>query len=159
MEEVLKNLKDWQNYVSIPRKELDGFSICPFAKTEKLDYDIIISEEELLIQILTKEKTNKELFIFVDVDRKLSSDIAENLVNFYNEISSGYSYFIDDFSNPNYIRDINTGNGKYIVIIAQRNDILESARKKLIKTNYYSMIEPEYLKKIGVKLNDRSKDY
>lgn len=154
MEEVLKNLKDWQEYVSIPRKELDGFSICPFSKTEKLEYEIVESEEKLLIQILRKEKTNKELFIFVDADRKLSSDIAENLVNFYNEISSGYSYFIDDFSNPNYIRNINTGNGKYIVIIAQRNDILESARNKLKKTDYYSMIDGEYLKKIGVNLNE-----
>ena len=154
MEEVLKDLNSWQEYVSIKRKELDGFSICPFAKTEKLDYDIIISQEELLIQVLKKEKTHKEFFIFVDVDRKLSSDIAENLVNFYNEISFEYSYFIDDFANPNYIRSINTGNGKYIVIIAQRNDILESARKKLIKTKYYSMIEPEYLKKIGVNFDE-----
>ena len=154
MEEVLKNLLDWQEYVSVPRKELKGFSICPFAKSEKIEYEIIESEEKLLIQILKQEKTNKEMFIFVDKNKTLTSEITENLINFYNEISSEYSYFIDDYNNPNYINGINTVNGNYIIIIAQRNDVLESARKKLIKTNYYSMIEPEYLKKIGVNLNE-----
>lgn len=154
MEEVLRHLNEWKEFVSIPRKELNGFSICPFAKSEKIKYEIIESEEKLLIQILKSEKKKNELNIFVDKFGKLTSEIAENLVNFYNEISSDYSYFIDDHNNPNYVNKINTGNGKYIIIIAQRNDILESARKKLIKTNYYSMIEPEYLKKIGVKLND-----
>nr|QMP82867.1 MAG: hypothetical protein [Caudoviricetes sp.] len=154
MEEVLKNLLDWQEYVSIPREELNGFAICPFAKTEKLEYEIVESEQKLLIQILKREKTNKEMFIFVDKNKTLTSEITENLINFYNEISSEYSYFIDDYNNPNYINGINAGNGNYIIIIAQRNDVLESVRKKLIKTNYYSMIEPEYLKKIGVNLNE-----
>ena len=154
METLLNHLNHWKEFVSTPREELDGFPICPFAKSEKIEYEIIESEQKLLIQILKQEKTNKEMFIFVDKNKTLTSEITENLINFYNEISSEYSYFIDDYNNPNYINGINTVNGNYIIIIAQRNDVLESARKKLIKTNYYSMIEPEYLKKIGVNLNE-----
>jgi hypothetical protein len=45
---------------------------------------------------------------------------------------------------------VNTGNGKYIIIIAQKNNILNAARNKLKKTNYYSFLDKEYLKKIGV---------
>ncbi len=83
---------------------------------KNLEYQIVESEEKLLIQILKKEKSNEEFFIFVDENEKLTLDTAENLVRFYNEISYTYNYRIDN-------TDINR---KYIVIIAQRTDILDS---------------------------------
>jgi hypothetical protein len=147
---MLEDLKNWQNYVSEPRKELDGFPICPFAISENINFDIILSEKELLIQILKKEKEGVNLFMMVDENEKLTSESAESLVKFYNSISDKYSYFVDDYSNPQYMNDINTGNGKYIIIIAQKNNILNAARNKLKKTNYYSFLDKEYLKKIGV---------
>ena len=44
MEKVLEDLENWREYVSTPRKELDGFAICPFSKKAEIVYDIIKSE-------------------------------------------------------------------------------------------------------------------
>jgi len=150
MEKMLEDLKTWQKYVSESRKELDGFPICPFAMTENINFEIISSEKTLLIQILKKEKEGVNLFMFIDKNKILTSLLAERLVEFYNSISDEYSYFVDDYSNPQYMNEVNTGNGKYIIIIAQKNNILNTARNKLKKTNYYDFLDKEYLKKIGV---------
>jgi hypothetical protein len=150
MEKMLEDLKTWQKYVSESRKELDGFPICPFAMTENINFEIISSEKTLLIQILKKEKEGVNLFMFIDKNKILTSLLAERLVEFYNSISDEYSYFVDDYSNPQYMNEVNTGNGKYIIIIAQKNNILNAARNKLKKTNYYDFLDKEYLKKIGV---------
>nr|QMP83733.1 MAG: hypothetical protein [Caudoviricetes sp.] len=150
MEKMLEDLKTWQKYVSESRKELDGFPICPFAMTENINFEIISSEQTLLIQVLKKEKEGVNLFMMVDENEKLTSESAESLVKFYNSISDKYSYFVDDYNNPQYMNEVNTGNGKYIIIIAQNNNILNAARNKLKKTNYYSFLDKEYLKKIGV---------
>lgn len=147
---MLEELKTWRNYVSQPRRELGGLPICPFSMSENIDFEIIKSDEELLIQVLRKEKEGDNLFMLVDKNKKLTSESAESLANFYNSISDQYSYFVDDYSNPQYMNGVNTGNGKYIIIIAQKNDILNAARNKLKKTNYYSFLDKEYLKKIGV---------
>jgi hypothetical protein len=147
---MLEELKAWQNYVSSPKKELDGLPICPFAMSENINFEIIKSDKELLIQILKKEKEGVNLFMMVDKNKKLTSESAESLVNFYNSISDKYRYFVDDYNNPQYMNGVNTGNGKYIIIIAQKNNILNAARNKLKKTNYYSFLDKEYLKKIGV---------
>jgi hypothetical protein len=147
---MLEELKAWQNYVSSPKKELDGLPICPFAMSENINFEIIKSDKELLIQILKKEKEGVNLFMMIDKNKKLTSESAESLVNFYNSISDKYRYFVDDYNNPQYMNGVNTGNGKYIIIIAQKNNILNAARNKLKKTNYYSFLDKEYLKKIGV---------
>lgn len=150
MEKMLEDIKTWQKYVSESRKELDGFPICPFAMTENINFEIISSEKALLIQVLKKEKERVNLFMFIDKNKILTSSLAKGLVEFYNSISDEYSYFVDDYSNPQYMNEINTGNGKYIIIIAQKNNILNAARNKLKNTNYYDFLDKEYLKKIGV---------
>jgi len=150
---MLEDLKNWKNYVSKPRKELDGVPICPFAASENITFEVVLSDKELLIQVLKKEKEDINLFMFIDKNKILNSESAEGLVEFYNSISDKYSYFVDDYNNPQYMNGINTGNGKYIIIIAQKKDILEAARNKLKKTNYYNFLDSDYLRKIGV-IND-----
>lgn len=150
---MLEDLKNWQNYVSKPRKELDGVPICPFAASENITFEVVLSDKELLIQVLKKEKEDINLFMFIDKNKILNSESVEGLVEFYNSISDKYSYFVDDYNNPQYMNGINTGNGKYIIIIAQKKDILEAARNKLKKTNYYNFLDSDYLRKIGV-IND-----
>lgn len=147
-----KVLKDWQDYVSVPREQLNGFSVCPFAKSEKIDYNIIKSENELLTQVLKKEQTKTPLFMMVDENDVLTSKVAEELVEFYNTLSTEYQYFVDDVNNHQYMNGISTGNCKYIIIVAQRKDVLENARNALRGTGYYGLLDNEYLTKIGVYL-------
>lgn len=157
MEKVLEHLKNWREFVSSPRKELNDFPICPFAKNVEIIFDVIESEESLLVQLLERERCSKPLFMFVDINDILTYDRANYLIDFYNSISRDYQYFIDDVKNPQLMNDINTSNGKYLIIIGQRKDILNVSREKLMKTGYYKFLERKYLEKIGVdveKIND-----
>lgn len=157
MEKVLEHLKNWREFVSYPRKELNDFPICPFARNVEIIFDIIESEETLLVQVLERERRSKPLFMFVDINNILTYDKANYLIDFYNSISRDYQYFIDDVKNPQFMNDINTSNGKYLIIIGQRKDILNVSREKLMKTGYYKFLERKYLEKIGIdveKIND-----
>lgn len=155
---MLDHLNSWKKFVSVPRKELNNFPICPFAKNVEIIFDIIKSEEALLIDVLKRERSFIELFMFVDINNVLTYNKANYLIEFYNNISIDYQYFVDDYSNPQSMGGIDTSNGKYLIIVGQRIDILNSAREKLTKTGYYKFLEKEYLKKIGVKLNEREID-
>jgi hypothetical protein len=157
LEKVLEHLNSWKEFVSAPRKELNDFPICPFAKNAEILFDIIESEEMLLIQVLKRERSSKQLFMFVDINNVLTYTRANYLIDFYNSISRDYQYFVDDVNNPQFMNSVNTSNSKYLIIIGQRNDILNLSREKLMKTGYYKFLEKKYLKKIGVdveKIND-----
>lgn len=150
MEKVLKDLEEWRNYVSTPREELDGFAICPFAKKTEIVYDVIKSEQEIVIDMFKREKSNVEMFMLVDTNNILDNRKAASIITFFNDLSNKYKYFLDDYTNPLYMNGIDVSNKKYLIIIAQRLDVLEDARKKLKKTNYYKFLEKDYLKEIGV---------
>jgi hypothetical protein len=150
MEKVLEHLENWKEFVSSPRKELNDSPICPFAKNVEIIFDIIESEEMLLVQVLKRERSSKPLFMFVDINDILTYDRANYLIDFYNSISRDYQYFVDDVKNPQLMNKINTSNGKYIIIIGQRKDILNTSREKLMKTGYYKFLDRKYLEKIGV---------
>lgn len=151
MEKVLEDLLEWKDYVSIPRKELDGFAICPFSKKTEIVYDIIKSEQEIIIDMIKRERSNVEMFMLVDVNNVLDTRTAISVAKFFNDISDKYKYFLDDYQNPQYMNcTIDVSNKKYLIIIGQRKDVLEDARKKLRKTSYYKFLDKEYLKEIGV---------
>lgn len=150
MEKVLNDLEEWKEYVSISREELDGFAICPFAKKTEIVYDFIKSEQEIIIDMIKREKSNVEMFMLVDVNTVLDTRTAVSIAKFFNQLSDKYKYFLDDYTNPLYMNGIDVSNKKYLIIIAQRLDVLEDARKKLKKTDYYKFLEKDYLKEIGV---------
>lgn len=151
MEKVLKDLEEWKEYVSIPREELEGFSICPFAKKAEIVYDFIKSEQEIIIDMIKRERSNVEMFMLVDVNNVLDTRTAVSIAKFFNDISDKYKYFLDDYQNPQYMNcTVPVSNNNYLIIIGQRIDILENARKKLRKTSYYKFLDKEYLREIGV---------
>lgn len=150
MEEVLKDLEEWRDYVSKPRKELDGFAICPFSKKADIVYDIIKSEQEIIIDMILRERSNVEMFMLVDVNTLLTSLQAIYITRFFNRISSKYKYFLDDYTKPIYMNGLDVSNKKYLIIIGQRTDVLGDARNKLKKTDYHKFLEKDYLREIGV---------
>lgn len=155
MEKVLEDLENWREYVSTPREELDGFAICPFSKKTEIIYDIIKSEQEIIIDMITRERSNVEMFMLVDVNNVLDTRTAVSIAKFFNDISDKYKYFLDDYKNPQYMNcTIDVSNKKYLIIIGQRKDVLEDDRKKLRKTSYYKFLDKEYLKHIGVNLDE-----
>lgn len=154
MEEVLKDLEEWRDYVSKPRKELDGFAICPFSRKADIVFDIIKSEQEIIIDMIKRERSNVEMFMLVDVNDILDTRTAVSIAKFFNQLSDKYKYFLDNPSNPVYMNGIDVSNKKYLIIIGQRKDVLNDARRKLLKTNYYKFLEKDYLKEIGVNVDE-----
>jgi len=151
MEEVLKDLEEWRDYVSKPRKELDGFAICPFSRKAGIIFDIIKSEQEIIIDMIKRERSNVEMFMLVDVNNILDNRTAVSIARFFNDLSDKYKYFVDNPKNPQYMDcTIDVSNKNYLLIIGQRKDVLNDARTKLLKTNYYKFLDKEYLKEIGV---------
>lgn len=150
MEEVLKDLEEWRDYVSKPRQELDGFAICPFSRKADIVFDIIKSEQEIVIDMIKRERSNVEMFMLVDVNNILDNRTAVSIAKFFNQLSDKYKYFLDNPGNPVYMNGIDVSNKKYLIIIGQRVDVLTDARKKLKKTAYYKFLDKDYLREIGV---------
>jgi hypothetical protein len=137
----VKVIANWLKTVKTPRDELDGKSICPFAKmpgiivVEKLSTKSI---EPLGTQItMYVEKTINSTFEEIDaVCRKL------------NKKHKKYIFLPDHPTKKNFINGVETGNGQLPVIIVQTKKELLTARSLLEKTNYYDKWNKEYLEEI-----------
>jgi len=135
------NIEDWINRIKQPREELNGMSVCPFAKST--DYKIIETDGsdinpppwdfELIIYKLPDLYTIEEL-----------NDIAAEYNNLYAEMI----FLPDHKDKKTYINGIQTNNGTCNFILCQWRDNLETARSKLKKTNYYDFWDIDYLHEI-----------
>lgn len=133
-------IRNWVVQVSRIRGELNGFSICPYAKQGK--YKIL----EVDIDKLEVED-GYDVIIFI-VDINLSLENIQKWCKIYNEKHSEWKFFEDCASYDTFINGIQTNNGKYNLILAQPREKLRKYREILAKTNYYSMWDEEYLKEI-----------
>lgn len=133
---------NWIERVSILRSELNGFSICPYAKSGS--YEIVecsvwnyemfgLDEEDVRIMIIEDHLSLKEV---------------QRWVNVYNQFYDKWSYFEDCKSYDTFINEIQTNNGKYNLILGQPKEKLKKAREALAKTSYYSLWKEDYLKEI-----------
>lgn len=134
-------LEDWIKQITQPRRELSGFSVCPYAKG--IDYEIIDTDGsdidpppwnfELIIYKLPIEYTVEEV-----------CTIAEE----YNKIYFDMIFLPDPKDRNTYINGVQTNNGKYNLILCQWRDNLNKAREKLKGTSYYTYWSEDYLKEI-----------
>ena len=131
---------NWIEEVSKSRKELNGFSICPFAKKSK--FKIIECSVEDIVPI-----EGYQVVVFI-VEDYFDLDAILLWVEFYNSKYKKWKFFEDCSNYATYINGIKTNNGKYNLILSQPTDELKKFRENLAKTSYYSMWDKEYLKEI-----------
>ena len=136
-----KHIKTWIKHISEPRKEMNDFSVCPFAKKSKWQcYPIIDSKIDITL-------CKKEVTIFVLLD-----DMSKfQLEKFARQLNKQYPKFIflpDHKTANTKIKGIATGNGKLNLILAQKRRKLDSARKVLDKKGYYKNLSDNYKKKL-----------
>jgi hypothetical protein len=140
MSEKERYILDWIQKVSKKRPELHNFAICPFASTST--YKIIECNAEEIYPI-----DGYNVIIYIIEDEFDLSEV-QKWVDYHNSKHSEWRFFEDCKSYDTFIKDIQTNNGKYNLIIGQPKQELRNFREKLAKTDYYNLWDAEYLKEI-----------
>ena len=140
MTEVEQHIKGWIEKVSDIRPELQGFSVCPFAKNAK--YVVIETLAEDIMPISGYD------VVFYVIEDYFDIESVQYWVNFYNNVYDDWLFF-EDCPYPNtYVGSIQSNNGRYNLILMQNKQHLRKHREKLVKTGYYHHWNDLYLKKI-----------
>lgn len=134
-------MKEWIDRISIKHEELNGFSVCPFAKGSK--YEVIETDGS----DINPPPWDFELIIYKLPD-EYSVDELVNLAAEYNIIFPEMIFLPDHKDRETFINGIATNNGKYNLILCQWRDNLKKARSKLEQTKYYSFWDQSYLEEI-----------
>jgi hypothetical protein len=137
----VKVIAEWLASVKKIRPELDGKSICPFARMPG-----IVVVDKLSIEKV--EPLGSQLTMYVE---DTINSTFEEIDKICRELNNKYRQFIflpDHPDKKNYINGVETGNGHLPVIIVQTKKELLSARAVLEKTDYYDKWNKEYLEEI-----------
>lgn len=139
--DIKKHISNWIEQLSVKHVVLGNFSVCPFARSA--EYEIIETDGsdiappprvfDLIIYVLPDKWTQEELFELSEV---------------YNTMHPKLVFLPDHKDRYTAIKDVQTNNGRYNLILCQWRDELNSAREKLAKTDYYSFWDNDYLKEI-----------
>jgi hypothetical protein len=134
-------LNEWIDQISKPRDELDGMSVCPYAK--KSEFKLV----ETNGSDIDPPPWDFELIVYKLPDHYTIDELV-SIANEYNILYPDMIFLSDHKDRDTFINGVQTNNGKYNLILCQWRNNLESARTKLKTSNYYSFWDQEYLKEI-----------
>lgn len=155
-----ENIIKWINIISENKDELNGFSVCPFAKKALQEEKIYISsiDDEPIFHIMKYIENlydkEFEVIIFYNSNNSLTDSDLKIIINVLQKNMPDIIFLKDHPDNPGYIGGIHTGNGVYPIILAQPKEKLYKAREKLKNTKYYEMWSEEYKNEIWSYGND-----
>jgi hypothetical protein len=141
---MTKQLNDWLAFIQLPRPELGGFAICPYAKQAILQksYDVINVDIDSIHGVLEDIEFTKNDVVILIFDDYESYDI-EYLIDYTKQLNEQYKSK-DIVVLDNDPRDLMIVNGVttsyehgYLWIVQSLND-LNKKSSMLQKTNYYS---------------------
>lgn len=136
--EVVKN---WLLQVQKPRKELNGKSVCPFARMP----NIVVVEK---LSIDNVKPAAHALTIYVEDSINSSFDDINSICMQLKATHDSCVFLPDHPQKKNYINGVETGNGHLPLIIVQNKKELLGARRSLEKTDYYDKWDKDYLDEI-----------
>ena len=134
-------LNEWIDRISLPRDELGGMSVCPYAK--KSEFTLVETDGS----DIETPPWDFELIVYKLPDHYTIDELV-SIANEYNILYPDMIFLPDHKNKDTFINGVQTNNGKYNLILCQWRDNLESARTKLKTSNYYSFWDSEYLKEI-----------
>ena len=145
MENIKEHILDWIEKVKEPLISLNGMSTCPFAKLIKQAPDII---ETHISAITPPDHEDFDIVIYV-ITNKISTKELDQYTKFYNKFFPRL-IFLPDHPDSDIIsgNESYSSNGKYTLLLCQPKEKLRHAREKLVKSDYYSHWNDEYLQKI-----------
>lgn len=140
MNEIQIHIDEWIEKISKIRPELNGFAVCPYAKSAK--YTIINCRIEDIVPV-----TGYDVVFYV-VEDYLDLQTIQYWVNFYNQLYVQYVFLEDHADYDTYIDGIQTNNGKYNLILMQNTQKLHNSRETLSTTEYYTHWSDDMLREI-----------
>lgn len=138
---LTNDINDWINVLDTEQSELGQNKICPFAKSTKF---------KLVECDLASVAPPQEDFDLVIFKVESTVDLAE-LVKKCEDLNAVYKeiVFLPDHKDRNtFLNGVQTNNGKHNLVLCQYRRKLDKARVSLLKTNYYSFWDKEYLDEI-----------
>ena len=141
MDTYKNTIDSWISNITTP---IAGYKICPFA--DKARYIIKSGKDIELFKLSKLPIDNLDLLVFI-YEVKIPIEKAKELEIIANK-NSEHIIMLDHPDDPGFIDNMPTGNGKYIIFLIQNRASLLSARKTLLKTNYYSKWSSEYYERI-----------
>lgn len=149
MKSLLTDIHKWIIHISSKKKELNGYSVCPFAKSA--DYKVFkVNLKDIVPDLF---KLSHDVIIFVIKDN-ISISKLKNKCKSLNKKYRDYVFLPDHKNYKTSIQGIQTNNGKHNVIISQHKKELRKARTVLKATDYYKNWSKKYLKEIMDMSND-----
>jgi hypothetical protein len=136
-----QDIENWIIRISEKQSALNGNAICPYAIKSK--YEIIENEDYSILL----RSNNLEIVIFILSDN-LSLDELKDKSKDLNTQYPEIVFLYDHKDKETFINGVKTNNGKYNLLLCQRRSKLDTARSKLIKTDYYNFWEKSYLEEI-----------
>jgi len=138
---LIDDINEWVALLDVEHSPLGQHKICPFAKSTKFK----LVEIELLSVVPPAE--DFDLIIF----KVESTATLDDLVNKCKELNATYKEIVflpDHKDRTTFLNGIQTNNGKHNLLLCQSRRKLDKARAALLKTNYYSFWDKEYLEEI-----------
>lgn len=138
----MKEIFNWVNTISEPRKEIGGNSICPFAKLAKR-----LTIHQVENKIVPPSDCNFDVIAYC-LDDSITLNDMNKICSDLNKTYPDLIFLPDHKDRDTFINGIKTNNGEYNVILCQPKQKLKDARSALKKTDYYTYWNKEYLKEI-----------
>ena len=135
-------LYEWFKRIQVPHTELGGFSICPYSKQVR---NIELIETKLADIFPPDPNSVNKILVYLVED----SVTPEELDKACEELSDYRLIFLGDHKDRDtFINGVQTNNGHYNFVLCQPTGELNDARRRLVKTKYYTFWDKDYLKEI-----------
>lgn len=136
---IYLDIANWIAKISVPKEELGGMAVCPFASRVKFDL-IVQNNDDIDVEFCKKPVT-----IFV-LPKKLTKNKLNNIAKKYNSKYPKFIFLPDHKDANTTIKNIPTGNGIHNLILVQYRKKLNQSRKELSKQKYYDNLTKKFKK-------------
>ncbi len=134
------HIDQWIQLLTTPQPFLNGHRVCPFAK--KSNYKLIQCD----LHQVQPDQEPFELIIF-HVGTVTQQELAQQC-QLLNSRYPDFVFLPDHKDRNTFIKQAQTNNQLYNLILCQPRDKLLNARAALAKTDYYTHWDPDYLNEI-----------
>lgn len=134
-------VRKWVDRITKKHDNMNGNRICPFAKMPK-----VITVDKLCVEDFVE--ITSEVTVYMENGIRSTYDELETVCRTLKSMNPNAVFLPDHPHKPSYIKGHMTGNGVFPCIIVQSKQELDTARKALEKTDYYTHWDPAYLKEI-----------
>lgn len=138
----ISDLNQWIEALGVPREELGGHSICPFAKLASRFTLIRVDGE-----IIPPSDLNFDIIIYL-LPATITFESMDVLCQDLNSRYTDLIFLPDHKDRATHINGAQTNNGKHSILLCQPKQKLRDARAALMKTSYYTYWSDSYLREI-----------